>query len=467
MGAPDGHDDPHTRRRLLGRAGLAAAAGTGLGALGSTDLSEAMRAAPVTAFDIRDFGAVGDGRTDDRGAIQAALDAVHPGGGTVFLPPGDYVVGGPLAPRPSTLLLGTHTPRYEESRNPTSQCKLRVRAGFDGPALVVATPEAKGVVLRDLALVGDGVGDQVHGIRMPDASKVRGEQSWTLEQVTIAGFTGDAIHGRIFVWTVAHCHLHSNRGWGIAANGENNWTDAYVHDTMVYFNEAGGVLLAGEAVSGLVHFVNCRFERSGGRGSDTRDPRNPAAPGIRLTSAKRILFANCSTDANMGNGLEVIAEDPDAVERLAHVYVTNCVFGRDGTGDQRRQGEFAGVKIRGFSPAVAVDGANEVKFSNCMVGTGKAADDGSGAISGPRYGVWFENTLRFQWHGGAVEGVDRAFHQGSGGNQAPSLEVLGLGMATLPLEAPGDPVDGMTYVDRRTSRLMVRIGGTWRSADLR
>src|SRR5204863_90286 len=46
-------------------------------------------------FDITDFGAVGDGSTDDTAAIQAAIDAAYDaGGGTIFVPKGTYAVTG-------------------------------------------------------------------------------------------------------------------------------------------------------------------------------------------------------------------------------------------------------------------------------------------------------------------------------------------------------------------------------------
>jgi hypothetical protein len=49
--------------------------------------------APNGTVDVRQFGALGDGRTDDRRAIQAAIDALaDAGGGTAIMPPGTYVV---------------------------------------------------------------------------------------------------------------------------------------------------------------------------------------------------------------------------------------------------------------------------------------------------------------------------------------------------------------------------------------
>jgi polygalacturonase len=41
---------------------------------------------------VKDFGAIGDGVTDDTAAIRAAADAVAPGG-TIYFPSGTYFVG--------------------------------------------------------------------------------------------------------------------------------------------------------------------------------------------------------------------------------------------------------------------------------------------------------------------------------------------------------------------------------------
>ena len=47
-------------------------------------------------FNVRDYGAVGDGTTDDRAAIQAAIDAAKPTGGVVYFPDGFYRISAGL-----------------------------------------------------------------------------------------------------------------------------------------------------------------------------------------------------------------------------------------------------------------------------------------------------------------------------------------------------------------------------------
>lgn len=54
--------------------------------------------APVYAqvIDVKDYGAVGDGKTNDTAAIQACVDAVKEEGGVVSFPKGEYLISAPI-----------------------------------------------------------------------------------------------------------------------------------------------------------------------------------------------------------------------------------------------------------------------------------------------------------------------------------------------------------------------------------
>jgi hypothetical protein len=56
-------------------------------------------------YNVRAFGAAGDGATNDRAAIQLALDAANKIGGTAFFPQGTYQLGGQLICRSATKIV--------------------------------------------------------------------------------------------------------------------------------------------------------------------------------------------------------------------------------------------------------------------------------------------------------------------------------------------------------------------------
>lgn len=461
------------RRRLIGGAAMAAAAGVGTVAM-SNGTAEA--ATGTSAINVKDapFGARGDGIADDRAAIQAAFNAVPVNGGEVYFPPGDYLVSGPLAPKSQTIVVGCHTPRWQGGENPASACKIRMKSGFaGGDGLIRPTGTTKGVTIRNLALVGAGVGTGLHGLRMPDMAAVAGEQSWTLEDVEIAGFTGDGIYGRVHVFTILNCNIHDNRRWGINASGGNRWNDVHVANCFLFYNRSGNLYFGGSEFSSAVDFVNCRFERAGTNPANIFSPLNSAAPGIRLASASLVTFANCNTDGNCGNGIEIIHEADTPAYHPNHITLVNCRLARDGTGrNQTTLSNYAGLKVRG-STSAAADCANQIKLVNCLVTYGLADDAGGGSVLGPRYGVWYENTNHFQWIGGNVDPsptvADNEYFVGAGNNYRPTIVDLERGFLTVPLDRPGEklPVpDGAMYFDGSSNRLNVRSNGAWRSVVL-
>lgn len=91
------HDLPTllSRRRALGLMGGAGLAGA-LAAFGVSQFTDDKQGARNPYFDVRDYGAAGDGTTDDTTAIRAAIAAAMPVSGTVFLPHGTYGISAEL-----------------------------------------------------------------------------------------------------------------------------------------------------------------------------------------------------------------------------------------------------------------------------------------------------------------------------------------------------------------------------------
>jgi hypothetical protein len=75
----------------------------GVKTFGQTPVIPGGKPVPLDWFNVRVFGATGDGTTNDRAAIQAAIDAASAaGGGVVYLPKGTYRIGSSLTPTNAT-----------------------------------------------------------------------------------------------------------------------------------------------------------------------------------------------------------------------------------------------------------------------------------------------------------------------------------------------------------------------------
>lgn len=141
---------------LLGSASAMSFLQAGTGAVSRTALSKMS-----DWISVKDFGAVGDGVTNDTAAIQAAIDAVNAaGGGVLFFPAGNYLCIG-LVLKSGVYLYGAAPYKY------SSNSKYAVKLTASATGIVVDTPNGSacdnggidGFVIQGLgsAIVGNGI----------------------------------------------------------------------------------------------------------------------------------------------------------------------------------------------------------------------------------------------------------------------------------------------------------------------
>jgi parallel beta-helix repeat protein len=124
---------------------------------GTGATSRTMQAKARDLVSVKDFGATGDGTTNDRAAIQAAIDHADALGLDVYLPNGTYLIGSGLTINGTVGLIGSGW---------GSIIKVDSSASRFIPILVQGTSYAavRGVVLRDFKVDGSSKGTLDSGL---------------------------------------------------------------------------------------------------------------------------------------------------------------------------------------------------------------------------------------------------------------------------------------------------------------
>ena len=215
------------------------------------NVAESDRPATVT---IRDFGAVGDGRTDDTAAIQKAVDA---GTGDILLPRGVYRITRPIVidldQVGPTSIVGSGTARIVMAGPGPALKFIGTHGGTASPATVKPN-----VWQRQRMPTVDGI--EIVGAH---EKAVGIEAVGTMKLVVSRVLVREALHGIHLVTRnrnviIANCHLYKNRGVGLYLD-DVNLHQINVTGCHISYNAAGGIVVRAGCVRNL-HVTGCDIE---------------------------------------------------------------------------------------------------------------------------------------------------------------------------------------------------------------
>jgi len=244
----------HPNSSSLGRREMAKGALLGGAAILLGTQSSARAEGPVPRsenFNVRKFGATGDGKTDDSKPIQDALDAAGEVGGAVFVPPGVYLCGN-LKMRPNTALIGVPTWDYHVPGG------TALRLVDSSAPCLLNIGEAPGCTIEGLGFDGAGLGKGIHGIFLDKPDYGKHEDAFRIERCQVARFTGHGVNlAHAWCFSVRHSMLAYNQGDGLCLRG---W-DGFLSDNWFSGNRRAGFAARDENAS--VTFTANRVEWNG------------------------------------------------------------------------------------------------------------------------------------------------------------------------------------------------------------
>jgi hypothetical protein len=359
MLAGGGDDDPllsgpararATRRDFLGKAaGAFAASAVVVGGV------EAAGAAPTQArsvqergiYNVRDYGAQGNGSADDTAAIRSAIAAAQQNayGGVVYLPIGQYVVTAPLViTRSDILILGsgplaTMGGAGQNDGNCTTikPAARWAQGGASQPACILFDAVTAGASLNRcgverLTILGSNLpsASQMHGIGTygyVGAFSVTGCIVGSIANKSSSGITNTTSYSPTAQGNSIIRNLVQDVGGDGFDLASGDLTMEHCHAQV-----CGGNGISITTKAGDTRIANCRSDLSGRNGFYINVPFGQYLGMVQL--------ANCSTQRNMENGIMIVNIMSG---KISPVYLTGCVF----QGDGRNGSSSAGIRLSG------------------------------------------------------------------------------------------------------------------------
>lgn len=338
-------------------------------------------------YNIRDFGAVGDGRTDDTNALKSAFAfiATH-NGGEILFPEGDYIVSSPVVLPSGITIKGVNALHSNASTNNVVQRNTsRITLAGANKAIFRIGECTEKVALRDIELYAQSI-DKTVGVEAVGA--YTSSQGFAFENVTFNNFwRGIYAHGMDVTnqhWQFDYiklnqCRFIYNRDAGIYTNVKNSdWkiegclfinhrrTSTQRADSMNF--EHVGIVLVQDTFGG--GFINAR----GGTFINILDSTNFTILNSQTESMTNSLYYNEANNPYAGDYsypitiINSILGDPIVFNaRRTLVSTGNLYGGKTWTADERVRVYSTGDRFCYDGYTLGCEGATKNNFDRAKI----------------------------------------------------------------------------------------------------
>lgn len=289
-------------------------------------------------FDITDFGAVADGKTDCTVAIQNAIDEAEKVKGVVIVPPGKFLCG-EIFMKPSVSLMGYRGWGYRETGG--SVLILNDKNAY----CMINMTNAFAASVQGLQLLGNHVlGENIHGISadwkeydsrrnyplelednvLPEETQIGfREDSTLISDCQIKNFSGDAVHyENIWAFTIRDSMFIANKGNAIYIKGWDGW----IYNCVMHTNHGAAIYSDVNCASLTVAENRIEWNRNGG---------------INLRNSNAISITGNFFDRSYGPAIKIIGNEFPSNSMT----IVGNIFRRSGKHDSEYENKYLNSHI--------------------------------------------------------------------------------------------------------------------------